>query len=238
MVLKDIVISTATQSRQRVSSLSKRDKYASKMNQAVLRAPVIFRRNRQFENSISIFIDSPENRRSIIPTTDESRVHKGIFNGIYMEAKLKETEKIKWDLSFSDIADYFPTDRDARLFGCSCCLCTLRNKNGDTFEFCIKKHPFEQCCQRDQPKPRNNSTVKYQKQKVCNQCMFSITSSSKRTKTKGFCCSFQSCSLEFKTRTALQNHYLKHLNVKKFSCNVCEKDYASKSGLKKHERKH
>lgn len=123
---------------------------------------------------------------------------------------------------------------------CECCLCQLREKHADTFEFCIKQHPLEKCCRRGLPKHRNNHQLKYQKLPLCDECISSMTMKAKKTKSTEYRCCFNICAEKFKTRAKLESHIksAKHLNVKNFICNLCDKDFYSKSGLKSHERRH
>lgn len=154
--------------------------------------------------------------------------YQNIYHTLYMEGSVKFHAKRR-DRAFS-ISEYLPND-------CSCCLCKLRNENGDSHDFCIRKHPLDESCQRGEPRRKNNQ-LKYCAQTVCNACMSSMTLLSRKSKTKKHKCIFDSCTIQSKSLAALQNHFAKHLKTKLFVCTICEKDYCSKSGLKSHERKH
>lgn len=178
--------------------------------------------------------------------------YKNIFNTAYMAVVVKYyADKLACDFSIS--RDLHKNECDAPTASatatvekativtsvaaaCSCCICQLRIKNGEPFKFCISNHPLGGSCQRGKPK-QNNCQLKYYSETVCDECMSSMTLLSKKSKTKKHRCIFDSCAVKLNL-SALRTHLFKHLKIKQFVCTICQKDYCSKSGLKKHERKH
>lgn len=174
-----------------------------------------------FGDTISVITDSSLMEPSLPTSTQNKPVPvKNRFTSLYLVGKIKAfCERDAKEFSISEYLD------------CTCCLCKLRHKNGQTFEFCIKKHPMGALCQSGQPSRSNNLNI-------CKECSYSMVSVTKKNKQKQFRCGFEPCSHTLKTKATLQKHYLTHLKVKNFICCICEKNYASKSGLKKHERTH
>lgn len=156
-----------------------------------------------------------------------------VFDTLYMKNMVKKIAER--NASDCCITEYLPQE-DV----CSCCLCRLRHKSdGTAYEFCIKKHPTEDTqCGNGMIKRSFKTRFAYQEQTICDNCMSSLTLKSIREhKSKEIRCIFDACSHKLKNKTSLRSHYLKHLNVKKFMCSICERGF-SKSGIKMHERKH
>lgn len=171
--------------------------------------------------------------------------YTNVYNTLYMKSVAKYVgEKLakKYDQDITNdkvlINEYLSeSQRNSLIEECSCCLCKKHLKINDTLKLCMSQHPIEEACKNGQPKRKNNQS-KYIEYVICDHCMPFMTLNSKRNKNKKFPCCFESCSIELKTKLALQNHYLKHLKVKNFVCPICPKAYSSKSGLKMHERQH
>lgn len=154
--------------------------------------------------------------------------YENVFNTLYMQQAVDYFAQEN-ACEFS-IAEYLPHDlihSEQLENSCSCCLCQLREKNGCTLDVCIRKHPNAVRCQHLQT--RNS---------VCDACMDSMVSISKKTKTKHYQCIDSSCQEVFKPMSSLRNHYLKHLKCKMYFCNFCSKSYNTIRALRTHERSH
>lgn len=212
--------------------------------------PPFFRH--QVENCISIITDvqPPRNRSSQSPQnrSDGSNYQK-VFNTMFIRkevefhSRLEKSFTLPESLLLENLADYNPEEHHGNTTNgkprCACCLCRVRHQCENS-EICIENHPLDKSCANGQEwQPKYKGTMlKYQKQHVCDACMSSLTLNTKKTKQKYFRCYFPSCSFQAKSITKLRRHYLDHLKVKEFVCNLCEKDFKSKNGLKMHERKH
>ncbi|XP_031623444.1 zinc finger protein 432-like [Contarinia nasturtii] len=145
------------------------------------------------------------------------------FNTYYMTYKCVKITAEKYARDFS-ISEFLP---------CSCCLCKLQTN--ESFTFCIKDHPCKEPCRQGQS--NSNSRFKYQQKRICEECMSSMILNANKTESKQFRCIFDGCSKKFKNGITLQNHFLKHLNVKNFLCSICGEGF-TQSTIKKHERTH
>lgn len=133
------------------------------------------------------------------------------------------------------ISEYLPANSQIEESeDCQCCLCILCQQNHVTTKthVCVKNHPDSFPCQKNAPL--------MQKSTVCKTCTESMIMNSKEDASDMFHCIFDSCSVKFKTSSVqqLQSHYLKHLNVSKFMCSICETGFNTKIALRNHERKH
>lgn len=127
------------------------------------------------------------------------------------------------------ISEYLPSDLQSKVAKeCNCCLCKINHKNQTTFDACVKKHPRLLLCEW---------SVGI-RQTVCKTCKSSMVLNTKKGNEKLFCCIFDKCTVQLNSTRLLQDHYLKHLNVSKYECNICEKGYSKISYLKIHEKNH
>lgn len=203
----------------------------------------IFRR--QADNGIHIITDesatTPQLSASASP--NHPNHYEKVFITLYIQGEVKiHSARMQRDFCLDDsFASLLPEDyrhEDTTNGRCICCLCKLRHRCND-IEICIENHPSEKpCTVNDQEMRVKNTMWKYQKKHVCDECMDSLTSHTKKTKSGTFRCRFIPCPIRIKSKVSLRKHYLEHLKVKNFICSICEKDYKSKSGLKKHERTH
>lgn len=193
-----------------------------------------------FENIITIQTDPAS-----IKTSHNSKPtnYKNVFSTPYMELMVQQISE-KYASDYTVPSEFFPSNCDFNktLKGCTCCLCNLRHINAEVFELCIKNHPLKEACQRGKPLRINRTMRKYQRQHVCDECLYTTVFNSKRSQKYGYRCIFSSCShkpyISRKT-SEFRKHYLKHLGVNKnFICSICERNYASLNSVKKHERTH
>lgn len=192
-----------------------------------------------FKNTFAIRTDPASSETSHKSTKPNATK----FNTLYMKTRVQLISK-KLASDFSVPTEDLPSNCifDTTLRSCSCCLCHHSHIVGKMYESCIEKHPLKESCRRENPLSYQRSTMRtYKKQNVCDECMYTLTANSK-SKKYGYRCIFSSCSHKsYKTRkiAELRKHLLRHMGVKKnFVCNICEKSYASSSGLIKHERTH
>lgn len=210
--------------------------------------PLIFRH--QTQNDIRIITDvQPPSQSSAAASTNRSHVsnYENQFDTMFRCGEIKfHSQRLGNPFSLPESwlsehlinYNYQPDEYHENTTNgkrCSCCLCTVRHRCGNT-GICIEKHPTDEPCAKDQEMLPKNTMLKYQKRHICDTCMSSLTLNTKKTKQKYFQCCFQSCSIQIKSITSLRTHYLEHLAVKNFICSVCEKNYKSRAGLKKHER--
>lgn len=140
------------------------------------------------------------------------------------------------------ISEYMPPEQQSEVPTeiCMCCLCQLRVKSNGAYDFCIKMHANEQPeCLWGKPS-KKNTQQKNQPRNICEECMDSMilnTQKIKAIKSNKYHCCFDSCIKVF-TKPELEKHYFRHLGVKKFKCSICDKDFATKSIVQRHERTH
>lgn len=217
--------------------------------------PPIFRH--QVENSIRIITDVQPPQKSssqspaAVPQNQNDGSHyqkvfatKFIQHEVKVHSRLEKSFTLPESWLLESLTDYHPEEYHGNTTNgkqrCTCCLCKVRHRCGDT-KICIENHRYDKTCANigvePQPKPKN-TILKYQKQHVCDPCMSSLTTNTKKTKQKYFRCYFPACSIQVKSIKSLRKHYLDHLKVKEFVCNLCEKGFKSRSGMKMHERTH
>lgn len=214
--------------------------------------PPIYRHQR--ENGICIITDAPPANTTSQPSSSAAvtssenggNSYEKLFNTVFIRNELEIHNKRlagTFSLPESLLLDYQSGEcRGNSTNGrrCTCCLCLVRHRCRNT-EICIENHPNNkkmQKCTREHEMQPKNTMLKYQKRHICDECMSSLTLNTKKNKQKKFRCCFLPCSIEIKSIALLRKHYLEHLMVKNFICNVCEKDFKSRAGLKMHESKH
>lgn len=207
----------------------------------------------EYEDDVSVTLRHIQFDSSILIQTDVSSSHillqqdpieyKKVFHTTYMLSMVKKISN-KYANNFTLPNELQPqsisnSNVNTTLTSTCCCLCVVpHRKHLESFDFCIKTvKNLNLLCRKGKSSRNNRSLLKYQKRHICDECMYSMIANSKRTKSKKFRCLFPSCSLEL-NKMELHKHYIKHFGVKNLICNICEKEYASVSGLKKHERKH
>lgn len=158
-----------------------------------------------------------------------------LFNSIYMVNGISQISE-KHPSNFSILNIDLPFDVKKGI--CACCLCRASRE-----KFCIPNDPFcilndslgHDCLKNDIECDANqlNSNA------LCQNCMqvVSLTPSKKDRFTKLFQCCVPSRKFESKRSFNMKRHYLVHFNVKENECAICERNFARKSDLQKHQRK-
>lgn len=114
-----------------------------------------------------------------------------------------------------------------------CCLCLTRSKhseNNHNSHICITKDKLLRHCEREDDKLMD----------LCKCCISSLLVRSKKTKNnqKYFKCKFSFCQFTTKYSSSIRRHYLGHLQIKKFTCPICDRKFVDKSSRDKHQRIH
>ncbi|KAF2896589.1 hypothetical protein ILUMI_09591 [Ignelater luminosus] len=86
---------------------------------------------------------------------------------------------------------------------------------------------------------------KNHKKYICSYCGYSTHKAGDlqihiriHTSERPYKCTFANCNASFKTSSHLCEHVRRHLQIKKFKCNVCGSGFSSSNGLKIHYMQH
>lgn len=205
-------------------TFSSDEELTSSKNKVSSIAPDVANQNVSTENAAQFSSNEPNSNPSN---------NGNVFNTDFMSTAVGYLSEMN-AREFS-ISEYLELDlQDEVSKECLCCLCVLCQANNMTTKVCVKNHPHSLPCQKFAPL--------MQKLTVCKTCMDSMTMNSKEEEDTSnmFSCIFVECLVKLKTFSVqkLQSHYLKHLNVSKFMCSICENGFNTKTALKSHERNH
>lgn len=114
-----------------------------------------------------------------------------------------------------------------------CCLCLIRSKhteNNHDSHICITKDKLLRHCERESDKLMD----------LCKCCISSLLVRSKKTTNTQtyFKCKFSFCRFTTKYSSSIRRHYSVHLQIKKFTCPICDRKFVDKSSRNKHQRIH